>query len=127
MLSVYAAFNTKTGEMLFRTADRHTSAKFVAFLNAAAPIVSRFRGRSVAEFRVRGLQAVQARLERLQGLIARGHSSERMVPVIEFRGDRSFASLLRFPAGVEVIARGVARRDPEALSKLHEQSDDLER
>jgi transposase len=33
MLSLYAAFNTKTGEMLFRTADRHTSAKFVAFLN----------------------------------------------------------------------------------------------
>ena len=95
--------------------------------SAVASIVSRLRGRSVAEFRVRGLQAVQARIERLQGLIARGHSSERMVPVIEFRGDRSFASLLRFPAGVEVIARGVARRDPEALSKLHEQSDDLER
>src|SRR5205085_11719708 len=31
-LSLYAAFNTKTGEVLGRTAVRHTSAEFVAFL-----------------------------------------------------------------------------------------------
>jgi transposase len=31
-LSLYAAFNTKTGEVLGRTAARHTSAEFVAFL-----------------------------------------------------------------------------------------------
>jgi hypothetical protein len=31
-LSLYAAFNTKTGEMLGKTATRHTSAEFVAFL-----------------------------------------------------------------------------------------------
>ena len=31
-LSLYAAFNTKTGEVLGRTASRHTSAEFVAFL-----------------------------------------------------------------------------------------------
>lgn len=31
-LSLYAAFNTKTGEVLGKTADRHTSAEFVAFL-----------------------------------------------------------------------------------------------
>ena len=31
-LSLYAAFNTKTGEVLGRTAERHTSAEFVAFL-----------------------------------------------------------------------------------------------
>jgi transposase len=31
-LSLYAAFNTKTGEVLGRTAPRHTSAEFVAFL-----------------------------------------------------------------------------------------------
>ena len=31
-LSLYAAFNTKTGEVLGRTATRHTSAEFVAFL-----------------------------------------------------------------------------------------------
>lgn len=32
-LSLYAAFNTKTGEVLGKTAARHTSAEFVAFLN----------------------------------------------------------------------------------------------
>jgi transposase len=31
-LSLYAAFNTQTGEVLGRTAERHTSAEFVAFL-----------------------------------------------------------------------------------------------
>ena len=30
-LSLYAAFNTKTGEVLGKTAARHTSAEFVAF------------------------------------------------------------------------------------------------
>lgn len=32
-LSLYAAFNTKTGEVLGKTAACHTSAEFVAFLN----------------------------------------------------------------------------------------------
>lgn len=32
-LSLYAAFNTKTGEVLGKPAERHTSAEFVAFLN----------------------------------------------------------------------------------------------
>jgi transposase len=31
-LSLYAAFNTRTGEVLGKTAERHTSAQFVAFL-----------------------------------------------------------------------------------------------
>jgi len=31
-LSLYAAFNTQTGEVLGKTAERHTSAEFVAFL-----------------------------------------------------------------------------------------------
>jgi DDE superfamily endonuclease len=31
-LSLYAAFNTKSGEVLGKTAERHTSAEFVAFL-----------------------------------------------------------------------------------------------
>lgn len=31
-LSLYAAFNTQTGEVLGKTAVRHTSAEFVAFL-----------------------------------------------------------------------------------------------
>ena len=31
-LSLYAAFNTKTGEVLGKTADRHTAEQFIAFL-----------------------------------------------------------------------------------------------
>ncbi len=31
-LSLYAAFNTQSGEVLGKTAERHTSAEFVAFL-----------------------------------------------------------------------------------------------
>ena len=31
-LSLYAAFNTQTGEVIGKTASRHTSAEFVAFL-----------------------------------------------------------------------------------------------
>ena len=35
-LSLYAVFNTKTGEVLGKTAARHTSAEFVAFLTRIA-------------------------------------------------------------------------------------------
>ena len=35
-MSLYAAFNTKTGEVLGKTAPRHTSAEFVAFLSDLA-------------------------------------------------------------------------------------------
>jgi transposase len=35
-LSLYAAFNTRTGEVLGRTVRRHTSAEFVAFLSEVA-------------------------------------------------------------------------------------------
>jgi transposase len=44
-LSLYAAFNTKTGEVLGRTAARHTSAEFVAFL--ADIVVNQPRGKQI--------------------------------------------------------------------------------
>ncbi len=44
-LSLYAAFNTKTGEVLGKTAARHTSAEFVAFL--ADIVVNQPRGKEV--------------------------------------------------------------------------------
>jgi len=44
-LSLYAAFNTKTGEVLGRTASRHTSAEFVAFL--ADIVVNQLRGKEI--------------------------------------------------------------------------------
>src|ERR1022692_454737 len=44
-LSLYAAFNTKTGEVLGRTAARHTTAEFVAFL--ADIVVNQPRGKEI--------------------------------------------------------------------------------
>src|ERR1700689_5556006 len=44
-LSLYAAFNTKTGEVLGKTADRHTSAEFVAFLTDI--IINQPRGKEI--------------------------------------------------------------------------------
>jgi transposase len=44
-LSLYAAFNTKTGEVLGKTTARHTSAEFVAFL--ADIVVNQPRGKEI--------------------------------------------------------------------------------
>ena len=44
-LSLYAAFNTKTGEVLGKTAARHTSAEFVAFLTEI--VVNQTRGKEI--------------------------------------------------------------------------------
>jgi transposase len=44
-LSLYAAFNTKTGEVLGKTAERHTSAEFVAFLTDL--VVNQPRGKEI--------------------------------------------------------------------------------
>jgi transposase len=44
-LSVYAAFNTRTGEVLGKTAARHTSAEFVAFLTDI--VVNQPRGKEI--------------------------------------------------------------------------------
>src|ERR1700756_3926951 len=44
-LSLYAAFNTKTGEVLGRTAARHTSAEFVAFLTEI--VLNQPRGKEI--------------------------------------------------------------------------------
>ena len=44
-LSLYAAFNTRTGEVLGRTAERHTSGEFVAFLTDL--VAHRPRGQAI--------------------------------------------------------------------------------
>src|SRR5580692_916991 len=44
-LSLYAAFNTKTGEVLGKTAARHTSAEFVAFLTDI--VIDQPRGKEI--------------------------------------------------------------------------------
>ena len=44
-LSLYAAFNTKTGEVLGKTATRHTSAEFIAFLTDI--VINQPRGKEI--------------------------------------------------------------------------------
>src|SRR5436309_3410906 len=44
-LSLYAAFNTKTGEVLGKSAARHTSAEFVAFLTDI--VIDQPRGKEI--------------------------------------------------------------------------------
>ena len=44
-LSLYAALNTKTGEVLGKTAERHTSAEFVAFLTDI--VINQPRGKEI--------------------------------------------------------------------------------
>jgi transposase len=44
-LSLYAAFNTQTGEVLGKTAERHTSAEFVAFLTDI--VINQPRGKEI--------------------------------------------------------------------------------
>ena len=44
-MSLYAAFNTETGEVLGKTAERHTSAEFVAFLTDI--VINQPRGKEI--------------------------------------------------------------------------------
>ena len=80
-LSLYAAFNTKTGEVLGKTATRHTTAEFVAFLTdspgMARAVELRFfaglRGAGANENRVAPGQACPARrLAVIHGLTESG-------------------------------------------------------
>ena len=90
-----------------------------------ASVVTRIRGRSLDELRVRSVQALHARLERLRDrwpLPLPNRCSERATPP-------AFAREVRFlGGGVEpgVIARAIASRDPETRLRLTAQSDALE-
>jgi hypothetical protein len=90
-------------------------------------IVSRIRGRSFDELRVRGTQALHARLERI---------GSRFLPHLPIRGGQHAAALLFdrggafLPgAGVDpaVIARATASFDPEMRASFTEQSEAAER
>jgi hypothetical protein len=90
-------------------------------------MVTRIRGRSLDELRVRGVQALHARLERLWGRFLAPHLPARGTPATELVFDRRGT----FPAGAGiapgVIARAIARLDPETRARFTEQSDAAER
>src|SRR3954463_15937643 len=111
-LSLYAAFNTKTGEVLGKTAERHTSAEFVAFLTDI--VVNQPRGKEIH-------------------VIADNLSAHKSVPVKDFLSNHPKVHLHFTPtysswlnqvelwfAKIErdVIARGVFTSVPDLKRKL---------
>ena len=95
---------------------------------ALTSIVTRIRGRSLDELRVRGVQALQARLERIRDAFL-----PRRLPI---RGGTAATELLfdrggAFVAGAgvdpAVIARAIARLDPDVRACFTKQSDTAER
>ena len=88
-------------------------------------IVAKLRGRSAAEFGTRGRQAVLARLERMQGSLARS-SPVRLSPGIAFNLQKTFPSLQLAAGGAESIARAVGLSDPEWAPSLRAQCRQLE-
>ena len=111
-LSLYAAFNTKTGEVLGKTAARHTSAEFVAFLTDI--VANQPRGKEIH-------------------VIADNLSAHKSLPVKEFLAKHPKVHLHFTPtysswlnqvelwfAKIErdVIARGVFTSVPDLKRKL---------
>jgi hypothetical protein len=93
---------------------------------ALVSIVTRMAGRSLDEFRVRGVQALHAHLERLWDRFP----LQRPRPAPEPVREALFARAVPFLAGAGsdpgVIARAIASRDPETRVRLAEQSDAAE-
>jgi hypothetical protein len=87
-----------------------------------ASILSRLRGRSFEELRVRGLQALTARLERVAAPRSAVSVPHGVAP--ELLEERWFASF-RAP-GAAALAAALARADPEAALRLRRLSDALE-
>lgn len=89
-------------------------------------IVDKLRGRSSAELRARGQQAVLARLERFQRFVRRS-SGPVAASGVSLALDRTFASLGYAPGRPAGIVQALASGDPEWASCLGAQCDELER
>jgi Heparinase II/III-like protein/Heparinase II/III N-terminus len=88
-----------------------------------ANILNRLRGRTLNELRVRGLQALTARLERVLPVRSSGGLAQDHPPV-QLAQDRWFAAFRWQDA--RAICAAVARQDPQLLASLRELSDGLE-
>jgi hypothetical protein len=90
-------------------------------------MVTRLRGRSLDELRVRSIQALHAGLERLCGHFSARPRASVPAPAAQQLSDPDLALLAGAGADPGVIARAVAQRDPETRARLTEQSDAAER
>jgi heparinase II/III-like protein len=90
------------------------------------PIVARLRGRSLAELRERGAQALYARLERLGEALLPRRSASVPSPRIFDHGIEALAAC-QGASGPASVARCIARQDPELHARFIAQSEALER
>jgi len=120
--------HTGTPVSLQHNTQKHAAANPQRERGAVASIslITRMRGRSLDELRVRGMQALQARVERLWDGLSDRLPSRAPQPSAEPR----FDALAPFVTGVgvspELIARAVARRDPDTYACFTQHSDALE-
>lgn len=111
-LSLYAAFNTKTGEVLGKTATRHTSAEFVAFLTDI--VANQPKGKEIHVI-ADNLSAHKTKLVD-QFLLTHGNVRMHFTPTYSSwlnQVELWFAKIER-----DVIARGVFTSVPDLKRKL---------
>ena len=93
---------------------------------ALTSIVARIRGRSLDELRVRSVQALHARLERLADRFSASPStSARPLPNELLNCD--LGHLVGAGTDPRAIARAIAQRDPQTAARLAQKSDAAER
>jgi transposase len=111
-LSLYAAFNTKTGEVMGKTAERHTSAEFVAFLTDI--VVNQSKGK---EIHVIADNLSAHKTKRVDAFLAEHHNVRlHFTPTYSSwlnQVELWFAKIER-----DVIARGVFTSVPDLKRKL---------
>src|SRR6218665_372696 len=111
-LSLYAAFNTKTGEVLGKTATRHTSSEFVSFL--ADIVAHQPRGKEIHVI-VDNLSAYKTKL--VDAFLSE-HPNLRMHFTPTYSSWLNQVELWFAKIERDVIARGVFTSVPDLKSKL---------
>jgi transposase len=111
-LSLYAAFNTKTGEVLGKTAERHTSAEFVAFLTDI--VANQPKGKEIHVI----ADNLSAHKTKLVDEFLAGHSSVRLHFTPTYSSWLNQVELWFAKIERDVIARGVFTSVADLRRKL---------
>jgi len=111
-LSLYAAFNTKTGEVLGKTAERHTSAEFVAFLTDI--VVNQPKGKEIHVI----ADNLSAHKTKQVDVFLVTHSNVRMHFTPTYSSWLNQVELWFAKIERDVIARGVFTSVPDLKRKL---------
>ena len=111
-LSLYAAFNTKTGEVLGKTADRHTSAEFVAFLTDI--VVNQPNGKEIHVI----VDNLSAHKTKLVDEFLKGHANVHLHFIPTYSSWLNQVELWFAKIERDVIARGVFTSVADLKRKL---------